>query len=76
MNIVVDKMHMAGHVDAWCKKTCDPSLYPELQKVRVYIPLRVYVVHVTFHVLFTFTHARLTLKFVSRCSRGSHDIVR
>ena len=33
MKITVDKMHMAGHVDAWCKQTCDPALYPELQKV-------------------------------------------
>ena len=33
LSIVVDKMHMAGHVDAWCRKTCDPHLHPELHKV-------------------------------------------
>ena len=33
MNIVVDKMHTAGHVDVWCKKTGNPQLYPELHKV-------------------------------------------
>lgn len=32
--IVIDKMHMAGHVDAWCKTTCDPQLYPDLEKVQ------------------------------------------
>lgn len=33
LSIVIDKMHMAGHVDSWCKKTCDPHLYPDLNKV-------------------------------------------
>ena len=32
--IVVDKMHMAGHVDSWCKKTCDPHLFPDLNSVQ------------------------------------------
>ena len=32
-NIVVDKMHMAGHVDSWCKKECDPHLFSDLNKV-------------------------------------------
>ena len=31
--IVVDKIHIAGHVDMWCKKTCDPRLFPNLIKV-------------------------------------------
>lgn len=30
LDIVIDKMHMAGHVDSWCKEVCDPSLYPDL----------------------------------------------
>ena len=34
INVVIDRMHMAGHVDSWCKRTCDPSLYPELQMVQ------------------------------------------
>lgn len=33
ISIVVDKMHMAGHVDAWCKENCDPKLFSELNKV-------------------------------------------
>ena len=33
VNIVVDKMNMAGHVDAWCKKICVPHLFPALKKV-------------------------------------------
>lgn len=31
--ITVDKMHMAGHVDPWCRKTCDPKLFPDLNSV-------------------------------------------
>ena len=27
-------MHMAGHVDGWCKKYCDPNGFPELDKVQ------------------------------------------
>jgi hypothetical protein len=33
MNIVVDKMHMAGHVDLWCKEHCDPRNCKELDEV-------------------------------------------
>ena len=33
MNIVVDKMHMAGHVDSWCKEHCDPRKCKELDEV-------------------------------------------
>ena len=33
MSIVVDKMHMTGHTDAWCKDNCDPKLYPDLKEV-------------------------------------------
>ena len=33
MNIVVDKMHMARHVNSWCKHHCDSRKYKELDKV-------------------------------------------
>ena len=33
MSIVIDKMHMAGHVDAWCKENCDPHKFRDLDKV-------------------------------------------
>ena len=33
MSIVIDKMHMAGHVDDWCKKNCDPKNFKELNDV-------------------------------------------
>lgn len=33
MEIVVDRMHMKGHIDKWCKKHCDPSTIPALDKV-------------------------------------------
>jgi len=35
LNIVVDKMHMKGHTDSWCKKHCDPQLFSELDKARM-----------------------------------------
>ena len=31
---LVDKMHMAGHTDLWCRKYCDPKLFKELENVR------------------------------------------
>ena len=35
--IVVDKMHMAGHVDKWCKENCDSRKIPDLDKVLFFI---------------------------------------
>ena len=31
--MVVDKMHMKGHVDNWCKKNCDAKSFADLDKV-------------------------------------------
>ena len=31
--IVVDKMHFAGHKDSWCKKHCNPNDHPVLNLV-------------------------------------------
>ena len=33
VQMVVDKMHMKGHVDKWCKQNCDAKTFPELDKV-------------------------------------------
>ena len=33
VSIVVDKMHMKGHVDRWCKENCDASKVDELNQV-------------------------------------------
>lgn len=33
LEIVVDKMHMKGHVDKWCQSTCDPNLFSKLDNV-------------------------------------------
>ena len=35
LNIVVDKMHMRGHTDKWCKHNCDPNNFPQLEKVKL-----------------------------------------
>jgi hypothetical protein len=34
--IVIDKLHMAGHTDKWCKENCDPHHFQALDKVCVY----------------------------------------
>ena len=33
IEIVIDKMHMAAHVDKWCHENCDPKLFAELNDV-------------------------------------------
>ena len=33
IEIVVDKMHMAGHVDEWFKHNCDLTKFPKLKNV-------------------------------------------
>ena len=35
LEIVVDKMHMKGHIDKWCKETCDPMSFSDLNDVSV-----------------------------------------
>ena len=34
LEILVDKMHMAGHTDKWCKDTCDSRKVSDLNEVR------------------------------------------
>ena len=31
--IVIDKLHMAGHTDTWCRQHCDPKSFKELDNV-------------------------------------------
>ena len=31
--VAVDSMHMKGHTDRWCKRTCDPKWFPQLNNV-------------------------------------------
>ena len=33
IEMVVDKMHMKGHIDKWCKENCDPHKFQQLEKV-------------------------------------------
>ena len=33
VQMVVDKMHMKGHVDKWCKQNCDAKTFSDLDKV-------------------------------------------
>ena len=32
--IVVDKLHMKGHIDPWCKANCDAKSFTDLDNVR------------------------------------------
>ena len=32
-NIVIDKMHFAGHTDSWCKANCNSNNLKEIEKV-------------------------------------------
>ena len=33
IDIVVDKLHMRGHTDPWCKENCDPHSHGDLDEV-------------------------------------------
>lgn len=33
VEMAVDKMHMKGHTDPWCKANCDPGNFKQLNKV-------------------------------------------
>ena len=33
VEMVVDKMHMKGHTDTWCKENCDPAKFQALQTI-------------------------------------------
>ena len=35
VEIVIDKLHMEGHTDEWCKANCDPHLFKALDKVSI-----------------------------------------
>jgi len=37
IEIVVDKMHMSGHIDEWCKANCDPNSFTQLEKVSEHV---------------------------------------
>ena len=47
IEIVVDKMHMSGHTDKWCKTYCDPNKFAKLEDVRncSYVDRNVLPVH-------------------------------
>lgn len=34
LTIVIDSMYMKGHTDSWCKRSCDPKWFPQLNNVR------------------------------------------
>ena len=41
VEMVVDKMHMRGHIDEWCKQNCDPRKFDALAKVMVNVNLTI-----------------------------------
>lgn len=69
VQIVIDKLHMEGHVDKWCLTNCDPHLFHDLDKVSVYPRMSQVTIYICMF-------KRLTLKFVSKLFPGSHAIPR
>jgi len=39
LEIVIDKLHMVGHTDKWCKEVCDPHKFRDLDMVPTYVVL-------------------------------------
>ena len=35
LDIVIDKLHFAGHTDSWCHANCNPYKVDELKKVKI-----------------------------------------
>ena len=55
LNIVIDKMHFAGHIDAWCHANCNPYEVKELEKVCIILATFVCMLNMqisTYKVLF------------------------
>ena len=48
---MIDKMHMAGHVDNWCNTNCDTKNFKELNDVIILtISLRNYYMYMYLHI--------------------------
>ena len=39
VEIVIDKMHMAGHTDKWCHQYCNPRAFKELENVSLVLQI-------------------------------------
>lgn len=72
VEIIIDKMHMAGHTDAWCHQHCDPKLFRQLDNVpctNTFVQDLGTCYYISITCLYTFCH-RLTLKYVSSICLG------
>ena len=65
----VDRMHMRGHIDKWCKQNCDPATTPELNNVDCIILNMHYSV-----IMIHLSQCRLTRKFVNKFFLGFLNI--
>ena len=63
--IMVDKVHIAGHVDAWCLENCDSRKAKDLEKVRA--PFTSICTRII-------SMCRLIHRYVNKLSHGSHDM--
>ena len=66
LNIVVDKMHFAGHIDTWCHANCNPHSFEELKEV---------IKHIVQVLILPIIVCRLTQRYVSKRSRGYPGIL-
>ena len=81
--MAVYKIHMAGHGDSWCKKTCDPHLFTKLSQVYWYaceqftcISVRLEVLPAGNEYCYNTLIDRLTQKCVSKFFLGSLGMAR
>lgn len=78
MIIVIDKMHMAGHVGKWCQENCDLHKFPYLTDVSTPTLNCYNIFNVIMYIcICLYMYAcRLTLKSVNRHSLGYLATVR
>lgn len=65
IDIVIDKMHFAGHTDAWCKANCNPYNVKQLEKVTQ-------IYSVLLHTCMNTYACRWIQKYVNRRLHGCH----
>ena len=74
LEIVIDKMHFAGHIDAWCRDICDPHKHRNLDKVYTCTCKCKLCAYITLVCMRSCTY-RLTQRYANRVLHGYPDIL-
>ena len=76
LEIVIDKMHFAGHIDAWCRDVCDPHKHRNLDKVHTCMcKCRSKLCAYNAHVWICSCTYRLTLRYANSVLHGYQDML-